>query len=209
MSFEGVTDEAGRLRHDDVAPGDYEVSVTVQYADELKVEPKTFKTRAVVLDGGDGQPQIRLIGAVPFVRMARLRGLLFDLNKTFLLPTALEGLEGFRDLAQEMGPAHLLIVGHTDTSGEPSVNDPLSKKRAESLQQYLERDVDAWLENYSGSGAGVWGNREDRLMIRGLCDAEVRKRQAAGAESRSSAQRTTKISSRSTNAITMSRSTKG
>jgi len=180
MTFEGVTDEKGRLRHEEVAPGDYEVSVTVEYNEKLKLEPKTFKMRAVVLDAGDGEPQIRLIGAVPFVRMARLRGLLFDLNKTFLLPTALEGLEGFRDLAEEMGPAHLLIVGHTDTSGEPSINDPLSKKRAESVQQYLERDVDAWLENYSGSGAGVWGNREDRLMIRGLCDAEVRKRQASG-----------------------------
>src|SRR5688572_2212548 len=184
LSLSGVTDELGRLRHEEVPPGDYEVAVTVKYADELKLEPKTFKTRAVVLDAGDGQPQIRLIGAVPFVRMARLRGLLFDLNKTFLLPTALEGLEGFRDLAEKAGPAHLLIVGHTDTSGEPSINDPLSQKRAESMQQYLEGDVDAWLENY-GSGVSEksrWGNREDRLMIRGLCDAEVRRRQAAGAE---------------------------
>jgi len=182
LSLSGVTDELGRLRHDEVPPGDYEVSVKVQYIEDLKLDPQTFKTRAVVLDAGDGQPQIRLIGAVPFVRMARLRGLLFDLNKTFLLPTALEGLEGFRDLADTLGPAHLLIVGHTDTSGEPSINDPLSKKRAESVQQYLERDVDAWLENYSGSGAGVWGNREDRLMVAGICDTETRKRQAAGAE---------------------------
>jgi len=181
-SFEGVTDELGRLRHEEVPPGDYEVSVKVNYIEDLKLEAKTFKTRAVVLDAGDGQPQIRLIGAVPFVRMARLRGLLFDLNKTFLLPTALEGLEGFRELSDSLGPAHLLIVGHTDTSGEPSINDPLSQKRAESVQQYLERNVDAWLENYSGSGAGVWGNREDRLMVVGICDAETRKRQAAGAE---------------------------
>src|SRR5690606_18823023 len=92
---------------------------------------------------------------------------LFDTNKTFILPTALPALEKIRTLYEELNPSELLIVGHTDTSGEPAINDPLSKKRADSMRQYLEDDVDGWLANYETSVPQKerWGPREDRLML--------------------------------------------
>ena len=47
-----------------------------------------------------------------------------------------------------MEPAALLVVGHTDTTGEPEYNDRLSLERAEATNAYLTDDVDAWLTWY-------------------------------------------------------------
>src|SRR5690606_17867309 len=104
---------------------------------------------------------------VPRVHLARLRGMLFDTNKTFILPTALPSLQKIRTLYEQLDPAEVLVVGHTDTTGEPSVNDPLSKKRADAMAQYLTDDVDGWLANYESSVPQKerWGAREDRLML--------------------------------------------
>jgi hypothetical protein len=79
-----------------------------------------------------------------------------------------------RDLYEQNSPSHLLIVGHTDTTAEPSINDPLSVARAKSVQAYLVDDVDTWLQNYDASGKGKWGAREDRLMITAMPDFSLR-----------------------------------
>src|SRR5690606_34111059 len=204
MSFEGVTDAQGRLLHEDVAPGEYELTLKVDVNRALKpssdgngtdeagagatstaggaaaadgegagadgaYEPEIeeYKTRVVAVDPTVGEPQLRFVGVVPRVHLARLRGMLFDTNKTFILPTALPSLQKIRTLYEELDPAELLVVGHTDTTSEPSVNDPLSKKRADSMAQYLTDDVDGWLANYESSVPQKerWGAREDRLMM--------------------------------------------
>ncbi len=166
-SFEGKTDAEGRLLHEDVPPGDYTLTLTQKFAEELKLSPETYTASLVVLAGATGKPQIRRLGAFPRCTMSRLRGLMFDTNKTFLLPTALPAMRQIRQHYEAHNPSKLLIVGHTDTTAEPSVNDPLSLDRAKAVKQYLEDDVDAWLKNYDD---GVpqkkrWGAREDRLMM--------------------------------------------
>lgn len=103
----------------------------------------------------------------PRVIYARLQGMLFDTNKAFVLPSALLHIRSMRSLYDERAESELLIVGHTDTSGDPSYNDPLSLERARSVEAFLRDDVDAWLEWY-GSGkpaAKRWSSREDNLML--------------------------------------------
>ncbi len=170
-TFTGTTDEEGRLLHEDVTPGDYvlDLSVEVDQGDGSSVVDN-YQSPLVVLEPGAGSPQVRMLGVVPYVVMARMRGLLFDTNKSFLLPTAQEALQKIRAIYEANNPSELLIVGHTDTTAQPDINDPLSKERADSMKAYLEDDVDTWLDNYNLSGKKCWGSREDRLMIAAMPD---------------------------------------
>jgi outer membrane protein OmpA-like peptidoglycan-associated protein len=166
-SFEGKTDAEGRLLHENVAPGDYTLTLTQKFPEELKLQPETYTASLVALAATTGRPQIRRLGVFPRCTMSRLRGMVFDTNKTFLLPTALPAMRQIRQHYEAHNPSKLLIVGHTDTTAEPAVNDPLSLDRAKSVKQYLEDDVDAWLKNYDEgvSQKKRWGAREDRLMM--------------------------------------------
>jgi len=112
----------------------------------------------------------RNIGVQPRVVMARMRGMLFDTNKCFVLPTAIDALKRIREVYEANNPRELLVVGHTDTTAEPTINDPLSVERAKSVKAYLEDDVDTWLKNYDLPGKKKWGPREDRLMIIAMPD---------------------------------------
>jgi hypothetical protein len=64
------------------------------------------------------------------------------------------------------------VVGHTDTSGDPGTNDPLSLERAESAIAFLKQDVDKWLERYETKvpQARRWGSSEDLAMLQSLPD---------------------------------------
>ncbi len=176
VSWEGTTDADGRLVHEDVPSGDYTLTLTQTFPEELGLPPETYEVPLVVLPARTGAPQVRRVGAIPRAILARLRGMVFDTNKTFLLPTALPALLEIRELYERERPTRLLIVGHTDTTGEPAVNDPLSLERAESVRQYLMDDVDAWLRNYDASVPQKkrWGPREDRLMMLKLAGYDTR-----------------------------------
>jgi outer membrane protein OmpA-like peptidoglycan-associated protein len=49
----------------------------------------------------------------------------------------------FRDAYLHNNPAELLVVGHTDTTAEPAINDPLSLERAVNTAAFLVDDVEA------------------------------------------------------------------
>ncbi len=111
----------------------------------------------------------------PWVIRARLIGMYFDLNKCFLLPTAMAGIRGIKTLYDENPGSKLLVVGHTDTLSSAWYNDPLSVERAESVAAYLTDNVNAWLTWYTVSDNDKrWGGKEDQLMISGLPDFPAR-----------------------------------
>lgn len=117
------------------------------------------------------KPQLRqTIVVQPWVVQARVLELLFDTNKTFLLPSALTHLREVVRLYQRRADSKLLIVGHTDASGDADVNDPLSLARAQSVRAFLCDDVDAWLAYYDeGMSDSVrWGDVEDQLMLQSV-----------------------------------------
>jgi outer membrane protein OmpA-like peptidoglycan-associated protein len=115
------------------------------------------------LDEGDRYTVI-LVREVEFVR---LLGLFFDTNKDFLLPGTLDSLTLITKQLAKHPEGKLVIFGHTDTTGEPSLNDPLSERRAKMVQAYLEEDVDAWLAQYESGVPETrrWGSHEDFLML--------------------------------------------
>jgi outer membrane protein OmpA-like peptidoglycan-associated protein len=170
MALSGTTDEDGGLTHDDVFPGDYTLSLDVE-VDGDPAEHDKYLIPAVVLPPG-GDAQVRMVGITAEPGLLRLRGLVFDRNKTFVKPGAVQAFRRIRELYEVYNPGALLIVGHTDTTAEPATNDPLSLARADSVAAYLKDDVDTWLKNYDQQGKGRWGGREDGLMLRALPDAD-------------------------------------
>ncbi len=170
-TLSGVTDSEGVLAHYDVLPGDYELKLFLEFFEGADKISDEYRASVVVLDG-QTQEQVRMLGAAPRCSMARLRGMLFETNKAFLLPSALEDLQKIRTIYEQNDHSELLCVGHTDTTGDAATNDPLSLERAKSTLAYLEDDYETWLSFYGSSvpESRRWGPSEDVHMIRALLD---------------------------------------
>lgn len=173
QSFEGTTDDDGRLLHEDVFQGDYALSLGLEFFEEGDPDRAldVVDARLIVLPSSEAEPQLRLLGAMPRSVLAELN-LFFNTNKTFLLPTALPAVKKLRRLYVDNAPCKLLVVGHADTAGGAAYNDKLSLARAKATVAYLKDDVDGWFEFY-GQGTEAkqrWGKVEDHLMIISMPD---------------------------------------
>ena len=111
----------------------------------------------------------------PWVIRARLIGMYFDTNKSFLLPTSMVSIRKVKELYEAYPLSAVLVVGHTDTTADPSYNDPLSLERAKATAAFLKDDVDSWLAWYGPavSYEKKWGGREDGLMLSALADGPI------------------------------------
>jgi outer membrane protein OmpA-like peptidoglycan-associated protein len=131
-------------------PKEVEVEVEVEEGepvDDLEVEPPVTPVR-------------------PLLRV-RVIGMHFDTNKSFLLDTAMRGIRKVVEVYRNEPNGKLLIVGHTDTTGDEAYNLDLSVERAEAMKAYLKDDVPAW-EAWFGEGKPSqkrWGSREIDAMI--------------------------------------------
>jgi len=107
-----------------------------------------------------------LVLKLPVAR-ARLKGMYFAHDKCFLLPGALEGMRGLKRIYDRFPESEVLIVGHTDTTGEEDYNRNLSLLRARAVEAFLKDDVEAWYRHYDPGepGAQRWGSTEDELML--------------------------------------------
>ena len=112
----------------------------------------------------------RLVVGPGSATRVRLIGMFFELNKCFLLPTAMEGIRKVRSIYDGHPSGQLLVVGHTDSSGPSAYNNELSLERSRAVVAYLSEDVDAWLAYYDDGKPSQkrWGSREDRLMLSAL-----------------------------------------
>ncbi|MBS2021478.1 MAG: OmpA family protein [Deltaproteobacteria bacterium] len=108
------------------------------------------------------------------VLRARLTGLHFETDKSFLLPTAVPHLRELARLYAQHPGLQVLVSGHADRAGNPQHNLLLSVERAESIAAFLQDQVDGWTKLYGAdrpSGLG-WGTREDQYMLATLTDAD-------------------------------------
>src|SRR5690606_8665126 len=96
-SFSGTTVSQGRIEHDDVLPGDYALTLTLEFfegADKITDECNA----SLVVQGSSETPQVRALGAVPRCELAQIKGLLFDTSKAFLVPEAVTALKEIRQV---------------------------------------------------------------------------------------------------------------
>ena len=146
------------------------------------VVPETDATVAPLTEGVGPQASIlsetlHTMVIQPWVIRARLVGHCFDTNKAFILPAAVETVPGLASAVDEVRiwfdehpESEALLIGHTDTTGDPSYNDPLSLERAESFLAFLTEDVDHWMGWYGNDRPFEkrWGQKEDRLMLEAI-----------------------------------------
>jgi outer membrane protein OmpA-like peptidoglycan-associated protein len=123
----------------------------------------------------EGKPVTVQIGGAstvelpPAVYRGRLVGMLFDFDKTFVLPTALPGLRELRRVWEKHPGAGVLVVGHADHRGKADYNARLSLERAKAIAALLRADAAAWAGCFQQQPAGrPWGKREEEAMRRHL-----------------------------------------
>src|SRR5712691_7989753 len=103
-------------------------------------DPIPYAIGGVGVAGG----QSAVVQVPPRVFRGRLIGLLFDTDKTFLLPRSLAGIRGVRRFSERHPGLQILVSGHSDTVGAAQYNLTLSIERAKSIAAYLRDDVDFW-----------------------------------------------------------------
>ena len=103
---------------------------------------------------------------------ARLVGMLFETDKTFLLPSSMAGIRRLKQLYDEHLAKTVVVSGHTDRAGSADHNLALSVERAQAVAAFLQDEVDDWLPRYKAGKqkSTVWSTREDQYMLSFLKD---------------------------------------
>ncbi|SMB96870.1 OmpA/MotB domain protein [Hymenobacter roseosalivarius DSM 11622] len=65
-------------------------------------------------------------------------GILFAKNSSNLTSTAQSNIAELAATLKKYGDTNVLIEGHTDTSGNDAINDPLSQRRAQAVANYAQ-----------------------------------------------------------------------
>jgi OmpA-OmpF porin, OOP family len=95
-----------------------------------------------------------LEGQIQKTGTAIIYGIHFDLDKSTLRPDSTPALEAVLSIMRKDPKAHWIVSGHTDNTGTPEHNAPLSLARAQAVCQWLQKNaVDAALLQAKGFGA--------------------------------------------------------
>lgn len=84
----------------------------------------------------------------------RLRGIQFPVGSYALMPNNYELLSKVQRTIRVFGEPHVMIEGHTDSTGSDAVNEQLSQQRAESVRQYLINNESLPAKNIVSVGYG-------------------------------------------------------
>lgn len=72
--------------------------------------------------------------------LIRLKAMNFPSGKADLPPDSITLLAKVKEAAQNLGPANVIVEGHTDSTGKATTNMTLSQQRAETVARYLEEN---------------------------------------------------------------------
>jgi outer membrane protein OmpA-like peptidoglycan-associated protein len=109
---------------------------------------------------------VTLVLLRPPIWRVRVIGMIFDGDKSFLLPQALEGIKNVVAMHKAHPDAKVLIVGH-EGGDELEGSVDLALGRAKILADYLTSKSDDWLTWFGSdkSDRQRWGVREVQLML--------------------------------------------
>ncbi|MGD1805958.1 OmpA family protein [Dapis sp. BLCC M126] len=124
------------------------VSITTNYTEDK------VKVKGTVMDMADAQKIIRKIEQVPGVKSVittiklsplKLKTrIYFDLGSAKLEPTYTETIAEIKEFLSQYPQKHLRIIGHTDRTGNPELNQKLAMERANIVRDALvKQGVDA------------------------------------------------------------------
>jgi hypothetical protein len=185
-----TTDGSGKVTIERTDPGT--ATVTVTNLDDLrdKLWPQWDKPLADKPPAGDQVTQavvtqpiaplkapsdwlVTLVLTRPPIWRVRMVGMIFDGDKCFLLPQALDGIRSVVAMHQAHPAAKVLIVGH-EGGDEVTGGVDLALGRAKILSAYLTSKPDDWMEWFGSdkSDRQRWGVREVQLMLSALTGAD-------------------------------------
>jgi outer membrane protein OmpA-like peptidoglycan-associated protein/phage baseplate assembly protein gpV len=103
----------------------------------------------------------------PAVYRGRMTGMLFETDKSFLLPSAMPGIKELKLFYDEHPGLEVMVSGHADRAGTASYNLTLSVERAEAIEAFLQDQVGRWTPWYRADkpASKRWGVREDQYML--------------------------------------------
>ncbi len=81
-------------------------------------------------------------------------GILFDVNSDQIKPSSYGALKDVAQVLLENESLKVLIVGHTDTDGEPNANLDLSKKRAKAVKNFIAKEFNVDSARLQTDGKG-------------------------------------------------------
>ncbi len=82
------------------------------------------------------------------------RGILFDVNSDKIKPESAGVLKEIGTVLKENPTVKVKIVGHTGADGDDKANMELSKRRAESVKNYLVKELGITADNLTTEGKG-------------------------------------------------------
>jgi outer membrane protein OmpA-like peptidoglycan-associated protein len=85
---------------------------------------------------------------------AALYGILFDVGKSIIKPESADALKQIIDYLNTNPQVKIIIVGHTDNTGNFLSNITLSKDRAESIKTYLVNTGKIDISRLQSDGVG-------------------------------------------------------
>jgi len=97
----------------------------------------SYNIEVVEVESMQQEIVIKLDEAIDRDGKAALYGILFDVNKSDIKPESAEALAQITDYLNANSTVKVIIVGHTDNTGNFTNNITLSKARAESIKNYL------------------------------------------------------------------------
>lgn len=101
------------------------------------VDSRSYRIEIVEVAAMNQDIAVNLQEAIDRDGKAAIYGILFDVGKSDIKPESAEALKQITDYLNANPTIKVIVVGHTDNTGDYSNNKILSKARAESIKNYL------------------------------------------------------------------------
>jgi peptidoglycan hydrolase-like protein with peptidoglycan-binding domain len=123
-------------------------------------------SQPVAPQGAPSDWLVTLVLTRPPIWRVRMVGMLFDADKCFLIPQALDGIRSIVAMHQAHPAAKVLIIGHEE-GDEATGGMDMALARAKTLSAYLTSKPDDWMPWFDSdkSQRQRWGVREVQLML--------------------------------------------
>ncbi len=118
------------------------------------VDTKSYRVEIVEVESMNQDIAINLQEAIDKDGKAALYGILFDVGKSNIKPESAEAIKQIADYLNANPAVKVIVVGHTDNTGDYTNNKTLSKARAESVKNYLFNTSKIAASRLLSEGAG-------------------------------------------------------